>query len=74
MAMLVYRSVICLICSRTCGQNALIDKVYYTRVVVSHFFECSTRKLGEMIQFDEHIFSNGLLQPPTIDTHVLSFR
>ena len=21
--------------------------------------------LGEMIQFDEHIFSNGLVQPPT---------
>ena len=26
-----------------------------------------TPNLGEMIQFDEHIFSNGLVQPPTCD-------
>ena len=32
-----------------------------------------TPLFGEMIQFDDHIFSDGLVQPPTIviDLHVL---
>ena len=28
-------------------------------------FLCSPRNLGEMIQFDVRIFSDGLIQPPT---------
>ena len=29
------------------------------------YFSFFTTKIGEMIQFDEHIFSDELVQPPT---------
>ena len=31
----------------------------------SNIFGTFTPNLGEMIQFDDHIFSDGLVQPPT---------
>ena len=30
-----------------------------------HFFECSPPSLGKWSNFDEHVFSSGLVQPPT---------
>ena len=33
--------------------------------MVSNIFGIFIPKIGEMIQFDEHIFSHGLVQPPT---------
>ena len=38
---------------------------YISKVVATQIFVIFTLKIGEMIQFDEHIFSNGLFQPPT---------
>ena len=32
---------------------------------LKHFLELSPLTLEKMIQFDDHIFSNGLVQPPT---------
>lgn len=29
-------------------------------------FSCSPRNPAEMVQFDQHIFLNGLVRPPTI--------
>ena len=34
-------------------------------MVVFKYFVIFTPKIGEMIQLDEHIFPNGLVQPPT---------
>ena len=45
-------------------------------VVATHFFWGILPLFGEDSQFDEHIFSNGLVQPPTsqgIDNHIILF-
>ena len=52
--------------------NQLINGIYWGYSLITNqvvatqtSFKVQPEILGEMIQFDEHIFSDGLVQPPT---------
>ena len=63
--------------SSTDGKNAPksqhLNSMYVKILVVVVYFQCSPQKLGEDVQFDEHIFQRGGLKPPRNSMYVKIF-
>ena len=47
--------------------GVILKRADFGWVATQRFLEFSSRTLGKLIQFDEHIFLDGLVQPPTND-------